>query len=220
MRAHPGDRIELFDGTGGAEYEISEIAKRSVLLRRLGEFPANDLRDVRISLFAALPNRYEKLEYAIQKGVEVGIGKFVFFPSERSQKLAITPGKIQRFEAIAREALEQCGGFRMPELEFLAKWPELPSGIPTAFLHTADGAESLGQFADGIARKGVSGSANGDSDPVSVALLVGPEGGFSDSELERAKVAGAVPVRAGRRIMRTETAGVAVAFALGRMLEW
>lgn len=62
----------------------------------------------RITLYQAIPNRYEKLEYAIQKGVEVGISEFVFFPSDRSQKLAITPAKIERFTAIAREAVEQC----------------------------------------------------------------------------------------------------------------
>lgn len=62
----------------------------------------------RIILYQAIPNRYEKLEYAIQKGVEVGISEFVFFPSERSQKLVITPAKIERFTAIALEAVEQC----------------------------------------------------------------------------------------------------------------
>jgi 16S rRNA (uracil1498-N3)-methyltransferase len=62
-----------------------------------------------VSLYQALPNKYEKIEYILQKGVEVGISKFVFFRSDRSQKLLLSPAKIERFAAIAREAVEQCG---------------------------------------------------------------------------------------------------------------
>ena len=71
-----------------------------------------------------MPNKYEKIEYILQKGVEIGITKFVFFRSDRSQKLLVTPAKIERFENIAREALEQCGGMVMPEIRWLEKLPE------------------------------------------------------------------------------------------------
>ena len=60
-----------------------------------------------IRLYQALPNKYEKIEYILQKGVEIGIDEFVFFRSERSQKLIINERKIERFADIAREALEQ-----------------------------------------------------------------------------------------------------------------
>lgn len=71
-----------------------------------------------------MPNKYEKIEYILQKGVEIGITRFVFFRSDRSQKLLITPAKIERFESIAREALEQCGGVVMPEIVWNEKIPD------------------------------------------------------------------------------------------------
>jgi RsmE family RNA methyltransferase len=73
--------------------------------------------------YQALPNKYEKIEYIIQKGVEVGIARFVFFRSDRSQKLAISPTKIDRYITIAREALEQCGGTRLSEIIFIDRYP-------------------------------------------------------------------------------------------------
>ena len=126
LRSKAGDRIVLFSELGGGEYEIVGIEKKRLTFSRVREIePSGDPR-TRITLFQALPNKYEKLEYAIQKGVEVGISDFVFFPSERSQKLAITENKIERFEAIAKEAVEQCGGFRMPGLKFEKAWPVMP----------------------------------------------------------------------------------------------
>ena len=60
----------------------------------------------------------EKIEYILEKGVEVGVKRFVFFRSEHSQKLVLSENKKLRFLSIAREALEQCGGMVMPEIEF------------------------------------------------------------------------------------------------------
>ena len=62
-----------------------------------------------ITLYQALPNKIEKIEYILQKGVEVGIGKFVFFRSDFSQKLVLSDTKKVRLRAIVREAVEQCG---------------------------------------------------------------------------------------------------------------
>lgn len=169
--------------------------------------PSGDPK-TRITLYQAIPNRYEKLEYAIQKGVEVGISEFVFFPAERSQKLSITPAKIERFTAIAREAVEQCYGFRMPGISFLNAWPSLPEGMPSMFLHTdSETTESLRRFAS-LLPKGTD----------RIGIFVGPEGGFSQTELERASRMESVAVKAGDRILRTETAGPVVAFSLLRLL--
>jgi RsmE family RNA methyltransferase len=78
----------------------------------------------RVSLYQALPNKYEKIEYILQKGVEIGIARFVFFRSDRSQKLLLSPNKIERFITIAREALEQCGGVVMPEILWIDRFPD------------------------------------------------------------------------------------------------
>lgn len=208
LRSKPGDRVVLFSESGGGEYEISSIEKKRLSFVRVREIKPSGEPKTKIALFQALPNKYEKLEYAIQKGVEVGISDFVFFPSERSQKLVITEGKIERFESIAREAVEQCYGFRMPTLKFEKAFPKFPEGAVSMFLHTdSDSTKSLSEFVVSLPKESRR-----------LALFVGPEGGFSPAETEKALSGGAVPVKAGERILRTETAGPVMAFALLRML--
>lgn len=187
LRSKPGDRVVLFSEAGGGEYEISAIEKKRLSFARIREIEASGDPKTKITLFQALPNKYEKLEYAIQKGVEVGISDFVFFPSERSQKLAITENKIERFESIAREAVEQCYGFRMPTLTFEKTFPKAPEGVPSMFLHTdSESTKTLSGFVASL-QEGCR----------HVAMFVGPEGGFSPAEVQKAMTEGAVPVKAG-----------------------
>jgi 16S rRNA (uracil1498-N3)-methyltransferase len=85
--------------------------KKSIYLRgRSRVFPSDREAKKQITLYQALPNKHEKIEWIIQKSVEVGIQKIVFFRSERSQKLVITDAKKERYQHIMQEALEQCGG--------------------------------------------------------------------------------------------------------------
>jgi 16S rRNA (uracil1498-N3)-methyltransferase len=122
LRIQVGEHVILFDGDGSeTRYEVTTIDKKSVSLRGQDRvFPQTEAKRM-ITLYQAMPNKYEKIEYIIQKGVEVGISRFVFFRSDRSQKLILSPSKIERFVSIAREAVEQCGGVRVPEIEFLEK---------------------------------------------------------------------------------------------------
>ena len=120
LRARVGEKIVLFSGDGVENiYEIVNIEKRTIALRGIGQAKNGNDPVLHIHLFQALPNKYEKIEYIIEKGVEVGIASFSFFRSEYSQRLSITPQKRTRFQSIAREALEQCGGSRFPALHFL-----------------------------------------------------------------------------------------------------
>lgn len=70
-----------------------------------------------MSLFQALPNKLEKLEYIVQKGTEVGITNFYFFRSERSQKLLLSEAKKERLEKICIEAIEQSGRNIIPFIQ-------------------------------------------------------------------------------------------------------
>ena len=71
-----------------------------------------------LTLYQALPNKLSKLEHIVQKCSEVGYAKIVFFLAERSQKLSLTPNKIQRLHTIVKEAIEQCGRNTIPQLVF------------------------------------------------------------------------------------------------------
>ena len=90
LRSNISDEIMLFNGDGNEYlYMIETITKKDITLVLQKTIPNNADPSKFLRLCQALPNKYEKIEYILQKGVEIGIGEFVFFPSERSQKLVI-----------------------------------------------------------------------------------------------------------------------------------
>ncbi len=201
LRAKSGDQVVLFNGDGKDwTYAIGAVTSRDVKLT-----PVSCARNAadpaqKIVLWQALPNKHEKLEYLVQKGVECGISEFHIWRADRSQDLFFNDKKLERLQAIAREALEQCGGNSPAQVSFEKSAPANLKGA--FFCHTAgDGAVSLPE-----ARKASAKAA-------SVTLLVGPEGGFSPEEVSAFRAAGARPVHFGPRVLRTETAGPAAAFA-------
>jgi 16S rRNA (uracil1498-N3)-methyltransferase len=199
MRVKVWEHIVLFDGDSSeTEYEIMSISKKSISLRGLGrKFPKTE-GERSIALYQALPNKYEKIEYIIEKWVEIGIRRFIFFRSERSQKLILTDTKKKRFLAIAKEALEQCGGVTMPDIEFLDITPHHESWVINILLDTLGMPQKLTEMPQDR----------------EMALWVGPEGGWSDEERIKMERNSFISVRFSERILRTETAGLVVAFSL------
>lgn len=197
------DQIILFCGDGKEYvYEIVAITKKDVSLtfKESQENTADPVKTIR--LYQALPNKYEKIEYIVQKWVEVGIQEFIFFIADRSQKLVINERKIARFMDIAREALEQCGGNKMPSIRFETKkiFP-LKKKENIFVLHTTDNtSKSLAEVS----------KMNLDE----LSLFIWPEGGWSDQEITQFQNQNATFVSCGARILRTETAGVVSAFYL------
>jgi len=110
LRMQKGDACIFFAGNFVDEvYEIVEISKSQIVLKRVDSIQKSRDTSTRVVLCQSLPNKIEKLEYIIQKCVEVGVDEFVFFPSERSQPLALLEKKKPRLLDIAKEAVEQCG---------------------------------------------------------------------------------------------------------------
>lgn len=187
-----GDRSEM-------EYEITTTWKKSIWLRWVASRVPNTEPHKRVTLYQALPNKYEKIEFILQKWVEIGITRFVFFRSDRSQKLLLSPTKIDRFIAIAREALEQCGGVVMPEIAFIERFPEYTAStieVSHIVLDTIWESIRISQY-DNLQNMG---------------LWVGPEGGWSDAERVRMSDNGFIFARFWERVLRTETAGIVIGF--------
>ncbi|MBC7498272.1 16S rRNA (uracil(1498)-N(3))-methyltransferase [Candidatus Gracilibacteria bacterium] len=202
LRVAPGERIVLFSGDGTEiEYEITTIDKKSIGLRGVASRVPNTEPRKRVTLYQALPNKYEKIEYIIQKGVEIGIARFVFFRSDRSQKLLLSPSKIDRFITIAREALEQCGGVVMPEIACIDRFPDTVVDVTTQTTHivldTIGESIRISQY-DNLQ---------------DISLWVGPEGGWSDTERMKMSDNGSIFARFGERVLRTETAGIVIGFS-------
>ncbi len=205
LRLREGDALALFDGRGQEHAARLHVAGRhraeATVGERLRSEPSPALR-----LHLALGiSRGERMDFALQKAVELGVTSLQPLFTERTQvKLAgdKREKRLQHWRGVIRHACEQSGRTWLPELQpprTLGDWLSEPPGEETRLLldHRADRA--LPEL-----------PAPGDT----LVLLVGPEGGLSAVEREAARQAGFTGVRLGPRILRTETAPLAALAAI------
>ncbi|HEX6799563.1 MAG TPA: 16S rRNA (uracil(1498)-N(3))-methyltransferase [Ktedonobacterales bacterium] len=218
LRLGIGDTLALLDGRG-SEYpaEIVALERRRVAVRlgeRIAVAGATE-PPVRVVLCQGML-KAAKYETIVQKGTELGVTAFVPLLTERAVAATeeASAGKWARWRKIAAEAVEQCGGSRLPALEaprpLMHALAEMPAGavalIPWEGEHATPLRPTLEQA---IA------AAGGIAHVPEVRLFIGPEGGFSAGEIALAQRHGAIPVTLGPRILRAETAAlVAAALAL------
>lgn len=137
LRSVVGETVILFNGDGREYiYAITDIGKKEIRLSFERDFENTADLETVVRLYQAMPNKYEKIEYILQKGTEVGVREFVFFRSERSQKLIMSERKMERFREIVREATEQCGGNRVPSVVFFEEKILVPENGKSFVLHT------------------------------------------------------------------------------------
>ncbi|MDD5213677.1 MAG: RsmE family RNA methyltransferase [Candidatus Gracilibacteria bacterium] len=201
LRARVGNEYIFFNSTDNIDYvyKIDSIDKNTVVLSQIEKI--NKLEyNLEINLYQSLPNKHEKIDNIIQKGVEVGISNFYFYKGERSQKLDVEAKKITRFQKIMGEAVEQSGRNKMPDLEFTDKLDfNTDKNELNLFFHT-NSENSLN-----LKSLDFSGFKT-------INIFVGPEGGFSDNEVLNFEKDGFKRVNLGENIMRTETVGTVVGF--------
>jgi 16S rRNA (uracil1498-N3)-methyltransferase len=205
LRASPGDRLTLFDGQGGeADAEIVRLSKTAAFLRLLAR-RAEPLEDrPQIVLATAVP-KADRFRWLVEKATELGVDRLIPL---RTSLSVVSPGemKLQKMNQAVIEACKQSGRNRLMQIDPLTAWPELVAQMtPSACTYVADPA--------GVPLSNLNGTSTR-SGPV--LLVVGPEGGLTEAELSQAAAAGAHTVALGPRILRTETAALALAaiFAL------
>jgi 16S rRNA (uracil1498-N3)-methyltransferase len=209
LRMKAGDSIIVLDNTG-YEYIVTlmRVERRQVIGEVVNQRKSEAEPRTRITLYQSLLAR-EKFELVLQKCTEVGVSHFVPIVTQRSlirQPQAITPKKMSRWQSIITEAAEQSGRGKIPTLE-----------SPLLFRDTLAGLDDFDCCLVGSAVGNEADLRNilphGDIRPVRIALLIGPEGGFTDEEIAEACGRGAKAFSLGKRILRTETAAI-VASAL------
>jgi 16S rRNA (uracil1498-N3)-methyltransferase len=215
LRLKPGVQVWALDGRGmEARVELTQVEASQVSGQIIAQQPALGEPRVELSMYLCLTQR-EKFEWMLQKCTEVGASSFVPVISSRSlvQSVAETEHKRERWERILQEAAEQCGRGKIPQLQAaLNLQPALQaaqqSGARCILPWEEERSCSLQQ-------------ALGGERPARVALLIGPEGGFSEEEAAAAVGAGFQLATLGRRILRAETAAVVAAaltlYELGEM---
>ena len=198
-----GDKFLVSDGQSSHLCEIEAITEQNVVARIIEENRQSTRLAVKIHLFQGLP-KADKMELIIQKCVELGADKI--FPVEMEHCVVKLDGKkkeakINRWQAIAESAAKQSKRSDIPEIcEVLSfkKALELAKGLDLVLVpfENARGMTATNEVLSEI------------KSGMSIGIFIGPEGGFSEKEIETARALGFKTVSLGKRILRTETAAI------------
>ena len=216
LRMKPGDEIAVSNGMDGKEYRCGieaftedEIVCGLRFVKEDGvELPS------KIYLFQGLP-KADKMELIIQKAVELGAFEVIPVAAKRcvvrlDEKKAA--GKISRWQGIAEAAAKQSKRAVIPKVHPVLSMKEAVAyaqnmDVKLIPYELAEGMQHTKQMIEAVKPE------------QSIAVFIGPEGGFEESEIQMAREAGIEPVTLGRRILRTETAGFTVISWLMYQLE-
>ncbi len=219
LRARVGDCVVALDGSGD-EYVVrldtlsAQHASGAICERRIGMGEP----DTHITLYQGLL-KADKLEYALQKGTELGVSRFAPLVFERSVRRNMpSASRMQRWRRIIREAAEQSGRSRLPTLADTTPFEDALDGIEQPALLAWE-CESATGLRDALLRlKAASNADNADGEGGGavrrIGIIVGSEGGITDAEAAQARGRGIATVSLGRRVLRAETAGVIAAAAV------
>lgn len=203
LRLAPGAPLILFDGNGGEYAAIFESATRERVRCRVGSFSAVERESaLRITVLQGIA-RGDRMDTIVQKCTELGVARIVPIASERSVvRVSQEAGERKRvhWRGVAISACEQCGRNRIPDLD-------APLAIDVALAGARSHARRV--MLDPEAPRTLTERASALEPDENLALLVGPEGGLSDSERALAEHAGFEPCSLGPRVLRTETAALA-----------
>lgn len=202
LRLKVGDEVLLLDGLGQvARCRLETLGRnqgQAIVVDRWSETESA----LPLQLMQGVP-KGDKLDLVLQKGTELGITRFSPVFTERSQASRFKSGRLERWHRIVSEAARQSRRPLIPRLDEPAALGEALSCC-TAELKLLIWEEGSRALREAVAERR----------PFSAAILIGPEGGLSAGEAEEAQKAGFVPVHLGTRIMRSETAPLAVASVL------
>ncbi len=209
MRAVAGDEVVLFDGSG-AEFtaRIERVGRSEIELAMVSRSVIDREARVAVTLGVALP-KGDRQRWLVEKAAELGVARLVPLVTERSNQRESAAG-LEKLRRAVIEASKQCGRNRLLEIAAPEPLEDFLGAAARADcrLVAHPNGHPLSRVLDELAV----------ADPQSVALAIGPEGGFSAAEIERAVAQGWQRVDLGQRILRVETAALAlVAAVLGRV---
>ena len=197
LRAQAGEKATLFNGQGG-EYEVilTDISKKSASVS-INAFNPNNRTPAFTTLLGQVMSKGDRMDYAIQKAVELGVSEIQLLTSERCEmrlKYDRDQKKLDHWQGIAIAACEQCGMNIIPKILSpisLEQW--FKTELPTTKLVLAPNKEQLDIL---------------ENSTKNLVLLIGPEGGLSETEIQLANKNGFTNWCIGERVLRTETASV------------
>jgi 16S rRNA (uracil1498-N3)-methyltransferase len=213
MRAAPGDEIAVFDGSG-AEFDavVEQLGRSEVALRVVARRDVDRELPFSLTLGVALP-KGERQKWLVEKLTELGVTEIVPLATERAVAQP-TANTRERLHRAAIEAAKQCRRNRLLRIADPQPWSEwIQAGTTASNVRAPSGAATtvrrLVAHPSGTPRSGIDFAAT-----IPTYIAIGPEGGFAATEIAAAQDAGWQTVDLGPRILRVETAAVALAAAI------
>ena len=206
LRLKAGQHVELFRGRERWEAEIVSTDSRDVCVRLLSLLPSTE-PELSVTLFQGLP-KADKMDWIVQKATELGVCRVVPVLMNRCVSRPEPKDfirKLDRWRKIIREAGKQSGRCVIPDITEPVDLRSLPafSVLPEVSIVPWEDADGFGPLAFRAAHPVLS----------SLGILIGPEGGIESEEISFLRSAGFIPLTLGKRILRTETAGLAAVSA-------
>ena len=194
LRMWKEDKFHIFDEKGN-EYlmEIVDINNRKILANVIEYIKNKTDPKIEVSLYQAIPKKPALFELIIQKATEIGATAIYPLITERTERRRL--GKFERREKIAIEAAEQCGRLCVPAIHHAVNYDDVIKKLSNPYIaYEYEGKKFLSDYNLHKTKE--------------LQIIIGPEGGFSEKEIELAEKAGVKPFTFGPRILRTETAAI------------
>ncbi|MCK9438919.1 MAG: RsmE family RNA methyltransferase [Patescibacteria group bacterium] len=193
LKMKVGEQVSYFNQEIESIYKIEEISKKVIIFIWQNNVENNFKPKRKTILFQSLIKK-DKMEWVVQKATELGVSKIVPVVSRRSEKKDIN---LERLNKIIIEAVEQCGRRDLPLISEPLKFSDIWSKVEgLAFLGDGSGINILEVF------------KKNEENCKKVSIIIGPEGGFENKEIELAKKNKAEIVRLNNYVLRSETASV------------
>ncbi len=203
LRKKSGDIVEVIDSAAHAFHARLQVESDGVSAKLLEslEQPVPHA-SLRVTVAQGIP-KAQKMDFVIEKLTELGVDAVVPFSSERSVVDNVGENKIQRWRRIAKSAAQQCGRRDIPTIKAPVRWNQLVDQfwqydrtlLPWELAPQAALRRRLPALLKGVSR---------------MLIVIGPEGGFSHHEVDQARQHGAKLISLGGRILRTESAALAL----------
>jgi len=216
LRMKQGEEIVICNGQGKDCYcIINKVSEGEITANVQSEQETGTELKTKITLFQGLP-KMDKMELIVQKAVELGVFEIVPVITKRAvvklEDKKKEEKKLERWQAIALGAAKQSGRGIIPIIKPVQSYSEAIKnaknmGLALIPYENAKGMPYTKEIMNSLKKY------------ETIGIFIGPEGGFEESEIELAKTNGILPITLGRRILRTETAGLAILSMMVLMLE-
>lgn len=204
LRLKPGAEVNVFDGEGN-EYaaRVAAVEKRSsILVSPQKVEPASPESPLDLGI-ASVSLKGDKLDLVVQKAVELGVNRFIPMASIRCDvKVGDAKKRADRWRRIALEATKQCGRAKLMKVDDVVDFRELID-----LSESWDATRVHFSEREGASFDKLTGAQR-------ILAFIGPEGGWDDAELEKAKASEIISITFGGRIMKADTAAIAISSIL------